>query len=431
MIRLPKLNRIAIVALAAACGASSGCMSISRKYPTVVPANRLEKDFMYETKATKADVPFAALGQDKPISHKVGAGDTLTVFVYGVFPPNVEDVPIIQRNQSVNQRYYPPNGNLETPAVGVPVVVDADGAIALPLIGNLGVDGMTVTEIIEAIREAYSKQGILEPGRERIMVNMIIPRVHRVVVMRQDTPNPQVALVPPGQVDHIHRGSGDVIDLPVYENDVLHALAATGGLPGTDAANEVWVIRRKAVSNGLIGLEQLSDLTSSYDPKACDPNIIRIPLRVNAGCASTFSPEDVILNEGDVVYLPRRVEYFYTGGLLRGAKIPLPRDEDIDALEAVALANGSVQGPLGQGGQMLATGSPGYIIKPTKLIVLRKLPGGEQLPIEVDLCRAAKDPRERVYIQHGDMLLLKFRPHEAVLNGTLNFFTPSILFTGN
>jgi hypothetical protein len=42
----------------------------------------------------------------------------------------------------------------------------------------------------------------------------------------------------------------------------------------------------------------------------------------------------VILNEGDVVYLPRRVEYFYTGGLLRGARIPLPRDEDIDALEA-------------------------------------------------------------------------------------------------
>jgi hypothetical protein len=42
----------------------------------------------------------------------------------------------------------------------------------------------------------------------------------------------QSQLVRPGQVDHIHRGSADVVDLPAYENDLLHALAVTGGLAG-------------------------------------------------------------------------------------------------------------------------------------------------------------------------------------------------------
>ena len=32
-------------------------------------------------------------------------------------------------------------------------------------------------------------------------------------------------------------GTGQIIDLPAYQNDVLTALARTGGLPGTDAKN--------------------------------------------------------------------------------------------------------------------------------------------------------------------------------------------------
>ena len=35
------------------------------------------------------------------------------------------------------------------------------------------------------------------------------------------------------------RGSGQIVRLPVYRNDVLHALAETGGLPGVDGANAV------------------------------------------------------------------------------------------------------------------------------------------------------------------------------------------------
>ena len=39
------------------------------------------------------------------------------------------------------------------------------------------------------------------------------------------------------------RGTGQTVSLPVYQNDVLHALAETGGLPGLDAENVIYVIR--------------------------------------------------------------------------------------------------------------------------------------------------------------------------------------------
>ena len=41
----------------------------------------------------------------------------------------------------------------------------------------------------------------------------------------------------------LERGTGHLVALPAYENDVLSALARTGGLPGLDAVNEVVIER--------------------------------------------------------------------------------------------------------------------------------------------------------------------------------------------
>jgi hypothetical protein len=41
------------------------------------------------------------------------------------------------------------------------------------------------------------------------------------------------------------RGTGKLVKLPAGENDVLHALAETGGLPGLDARNEIVIVRRR------------------------------------------------------------------------------------------------------------------------------------------------------------------------------------------
>lgn len=416
--------------------AISGCHCVTN-VKNAVPAYRLPCEFAGESKECLMPIQLASLGQDKPVGHVIGVGDVLSIYVFGVFPPTEQGTPLIQRTQQVNQRYYPPRGSIVGPSVGLPVTVDADGSVELPNIDRVAAAGLTIAELTAKLKEAYRENKIFEEGRERITVSLLIPRVTRVTVIREDTPATNVALVNPGVVDHIHRGSGEVIDLPAYENDVLHALGATGGLPGTDAAREVWVFRRAglAESNGMLpDINALqNELGESGQVCSCaNGNVIRIPL---AGCPDQglpFEQADVILNEGDVVFVPRRSEYFYTGGLLGGARIPLPRDEDIDVVEAIALANGSVGGPLGQSGQALAAGRPGHMIRPSVVIVIRRMPDGRELPIRVDLGRAMEDERERILIQKDDMVMLHFKPHEAVVNGALNMITfPFTTLTAN
>ncbi|MEM6979323.1 MAG: polysaccharide biosynthesis/export family protein [Planctomycetota bacterium] len=389
-----------------------------------VPANRLDPNLFACRREAMGPLPYSALGQQRPQDHIVGAGDTLSVFVYGVYPPTENETPVQQRNQPINQRYYPPHGSVVSPSTGLPLQVDSDGTITLPLIGTLNVAGLTPQQIIELIRTASREQEVLNPGQEQITVDLLIPRVRRVVVLREDTPNSAVALTSPQAVDQIHRGSGEVIDLPIYENDVLHALASTGGLPGTDAARELYVIRAGAgLNTAFMSGSKLQSIVTGDEGGLCNPGVIRIPL---AGCACEaipFAPEDVILNDGDTVFIPRRNEYFIAAGMLPGGRVPLPRDEDVDVIEAIAMANGSAGGPLGTDGSALMQGRAGNLREPTRVLILRTLEDGRQIPIRVDLDRAVEDARERIIIQPNDVVALHFKPASSMLNGTLNWIS--------
>ena len=60
-----------------------------------------------------------------------------------------------------------------------------------------------------------------------------------------------------------------------------------------------------------------------------------------------FRPTDVVLRSGDTVYVEgREAEVFYTAGLAGSGQFSLPRDYDLDVLQAIAL----VRGPLVNGG---------------------------------------------------------------------------------
>ena len=110
---------------------------------------------------------------------------------------------------------------------------------------------------------------------------------------------------------------------------------------------------------------------------------------------------------------------FFTGGLLPTAATQLPRDYDLDILEAIALSGG----PLYSGG--LAAGlnsfnpefNSGLIggPSPSRALVLRRLPDGDQIPIRVDLDKALTDPTERIVIQPNDTIILKQSPGEAIV----------------
>src|SRR5262249_55787987 len=156
------------------------------------------------------------------------------------------------------------------------------------------------------------------------LVTLMRPRKYRVLVVREDG---GTAGVPagPGLANGIgaslvgasHKGTGVTLELPAYENDVLNALTQSGGLPGTDARNEVLVQRKPK--------------------RGQPPEVIRIPLRLRPGEPVPFRAEDVVLRSGDTVTVEaRNAEVFYTAGLLGSGQYPLPRDYDLDVIQAIA-----------------------------------------------------------------------------------------------
>lgn len=158
---------------------------------------------------------------------------------------------------------------------------------------------------------------------------------------------------------------------------------------------------------------------SSVDLTIDNPDVVKIPIRIAPGENPNLTEEDITLYDGDIVFIEsRETEVFYTGGLLGGGQYTLPRDYDLRVLEAIAVAQGSQNS--GQGSaSMSSSGGPSalnqdVIVSASRLVILRKLPDGNQVPIEIDLYRAMKYPSENVIVQSGDYLLLQYKCGEAV-----------------
>jgi hypothetical protein len=232
-----------------------------------------------------------------------------------------------------------------------------------------------------------------------------------------------VVLSAAGQLVPSRRGTGVPLELEAYQNDLLNALARSGGLPGLDASNTV-VIQRG----------QPPDLTAGTSVAAATATQqqVQIPLRMRPNDPLPFNPRDVVLNNGDIVFIQSRdTEVYYTGGLLPVSELILPRDYDLDVLEAVVQARGPLfNGAVNfnnLGGNILAggVGQP----SPSLLTVIRKTPNCGQITIRVDLNRAAQDPRERILVMPGDFLILQESPAEALTRYITQRFSYNLLGT--
>jgi protein involved in polysaccharide export with SLBB domain len=355
------------------------------------------------------------LSQKPPDLYQLAPGDVLGVWIEGVLGEANLPLPI-QSGSTVlirEQRRIPP-------ALGYPIPVREDGTIALPLVDPISVKGLSIAQAQDAIRRAYTAdKQIIRPGRERIIVSLMHPRQYHVVVIRQESAN--FVTGPEGIVSTAKRGTGHEVDLPAYENDVLHALAQTGGLPGLDAFDEIVVQRgyRRAAKDD-VAVKKKSEAHPSLDKQeastALEGQTIRIPLRTRGG-EPAFGPEDVVLRTGDTVFLEARdQDVFFSAGLLPAGEHVLPRDVDLDVIGAIA----RVRGPLVNGGFAVSNLSGALIApgignpSPSLLTVVRRTPGGGQVAIRVDLNRALCDSRERILVQAGDVLILQETPSETL-----------------
>lgn len=428
-------NAVCISGLIITTGLSSGCTNLTQPL-SGVPARRLPPQFLAESKSNLVPLDPSRLMQEPPRQYLVDSGDILGIYIEGILPFANADTP--PAPPPVN---FPDPGSTLDPSIGFPILVQEDGTISLPSIEPLRVKGLTVSQIRELLREAYIRAKIVKDvSLLQPSVTIMKERTYNIVVVRQDVGS--VAAL--GNQQFGPRGafvrgsdqssSGEMIKLPAYQNDVLHALMSSGGLPGLNAKNEVKILKANRVKQQERDnfIQQFyANYYSNPNPCTCppplpdDPSVIKIPMRLPPGVIPSFTPEDILLEDGDVVYIEsREAEVFYTGGLLPGGEFLVPRDYDLDVLGAMAMAGSGVGAQMNRGGGGgFGIGAIGGVA-PGALFILRKTPCGGQITIQVDLAKAMQDPRERPLVQPGDTLILRHKPIEEVINFSIGtFFT--------
>lgn len=201
-----------------------------------IPVRKLPWEYMGQSRENMETIDLTMLSQTPPLAHLVDSGDILAVYIEGMLG-KIEEAPPV---------YIPQNPD-SYPALGYPIPIRDDGTISLPSLRPIFVRGMTVAQIEETVRRAYTDEQVIQPGRERILISLQKIRTHKVTVLRQETSNAQVVstLGQGGLVlGESKKGTGQIVALAAGENDVLRALTLTGGLPGLDAQNAIFILRR-------------------------------------------------------------------------------------------------------------------------------------------------------------------------------------------
>ncbi|MBA3480951.1 MAG: polysaccharide biosynthesis/export family protein [Pirellulales bacterium] len=371
-------------------------------------------------------VPLTLLRQEPPDVYRLAAGDTLGVYIDGV----------------LGNADTPPPVNLPTstdlpPSIGYPIPVRIDGTISLPLVGSIPVAGLTIDEAEQKVVEAFTSgaqqngddganEGFLRE-ESQILVSLMRPRHVRVLVIRDDSQQRQTqlrteSLLGLGSSETTIgggvSGTGQSLELPAYQNDVLNALTRTGGLPGLESTQEV-IIQRGYWDQTRGDLPTLEEPPGPKQPGvgAATTRITRIPMRIRPGQTPGFGPEDILLFDGDILTVrAREPQFYYTGGFIPAGEYPLPNNYDLTVVEAVLKS----RGPLFSGGQLANNLSGSFNVSglgnpsPNLVTVLRRTPQDGQVTILVDLAEAARDPRQNLLVQAGDVLILQEFPDQAI-----------------
>ena len=311
---------------------SSGCTAIFSPIETI-PAERIPPEFLAEPQADKRPIDVARLRQPKVKDYLLDADDVLAVFIEDVLG-NSEEPPPVQ---------LPQEGSDLPPAMGFPVPVREDGTISLPLVDPIPVRGLTVAQAEQLIKRTYTEgESPILQSDVRFITSLLRKRTYRIFVVRQDNGvqdnlgQVAIAQLRTGinqRSDFSSRGF--VLNLPAYENDLFTALAQTGGLPGINAKSDVRILRGDRLKFG----ERDQDILNFYDnartqelPYDMVPNppddesTLKIPTRLRPNEVPDIRPEDIVLLDGDVVYVDsRETDVYYTGGVFTwAASSPCP-----------------------------------------------------------------------------------------------------------
>jgi hypothetical protein len=215
-----------------------------------VPASYLPDQYAGERRAGKRTINLSLLVRRPPDQYRMDTGDVLAIYIPGVLGKMSANLDEAGEEPPINTPYT----LNDPPTIGYPVTVRDDGTIPMPYVKPIHVAGRTLPEVEDAIRRAYSVETTILAGdadvQKRIVVSLQRAREYRVLVVRQEMAN---ILATQNQISNVNignskRGTSKIVQLRAYENDVLHALSraeGADGLPGLDAENAIYVIRRR------------------------------------------------------------------------------------------------------------------------------------------------------------------------------------------
>ena len=291
-----------------------------------------------------------------PSAYRLDDGDALAIIVDGVLG-EFGDAPI----------HMPTSENSDIlPGIGYPILV-RKGAVALPLIDPVNVRGLTPTQAQKKISNAYRREKILKFDN-RVMVSLLRKRTVDVTVIHDD-------------VDSLSAGFNS-------------------RFPGFNQTP------RKKVSNVTLPADRahLLDALSAAVVDLDSEQVVRV-----------LKEHRRSLRSGEVVNVKSPSnQFFYASGALNAGQYPIPRDRQLNALQAVALAGGSFNSQRG-----------GAYLGPSELVITRQ--NGQTF--RVDYQRLQANPNA-VRIRPGDSLSLQYKPREVIGNAAANAIGGGVIRRG-
>ncbi len=232
------------------CGGFTGCAALTNPVARGVPASEVPVELLGESREGEQMIPMNLLRQPTGDAYRLGPGDVLGVYIEGILGDEKTPLPLVRAPEKTRRA---PEREEMASSLGYPIHVRQDNTISLPHLKPLPVGRKTLDEAEQAIRKAYVEAKILQPGKERTFVTLQHKRLYQVLVFRRDLAGRFADILPVTRVGLFGSGAelfgkgitgqGYEITLPAYENDVLHALALTGGFPGTNAARCITIYR--------------------------------------------------------------------------------------------------------------------------------------------------------------------------------------------
>ncbi len=321
--------------------------------------NTMQNPGQFRGSVTSLWIPLAVVALLLPLAGLLGCSDnriSLQQFMQAQQTPHVSTAPpTTQPAQTMGDHYMGPyrvgpgdvlgirlTGVEQTGVVvPIPVRVDREGNIDLPIVGRVHVEGMEFQDVEKAIQNAY------------------VPSVYRQAAINVELVKPEaVTVLVTGAVSQ-----PGLVQLPRTQRNLLYAITGAGG-----ASN---------VASGEVLLRRLRSPDQQMTFNLFQPDQLQQTL--------TMEP----LQNGDVVIVQAaQPNAIFVGGLVMAPHVQMnPPGTEMNVLQVIAAAGG------------IRTD-----VTPKDMTLIRRMPDGTDKHVKLDVERIQKGKDPNITLAPGDIL---------------------------